>query len=446
MQRGNRLVLTSTAESDMTPEDALTVGTNVGSIYRSVAVAIDAAPGSGMIRSAFVAGLIAAGARVIEAGIAPTPAVCYAFKETCDCIAMIGSPNDYGVISGITLYNPDGSGFSTEQLRQILETGRAPLPDWQGLGTIRRDHGANTRYLERMAAGGLKADGYVIVDCGCGSTSLCAPAALAAAGADVASVNSHVDGRHVPRSPGIGRTELTSIEEFVNASVGSIGIAYNGDGTRLALIDESGKFVSGERVLALMLMYLRPRTAVIPFDAPGIVDYAFRQDIRGNTDGAVMQQQRRLIRVRGTLNDVTAAVRQNHADLGALADGTFIFPENSLCPDAIRASAVLSDLAGVRSLRDILASFPTYYSATEQIRYQGNQGLFGRNLLQKLREYDIDEILVVGGWRVVMKHGWFIVSADERDPDYIHITAESTDKVYLVTMMEQAKAIVRACV
>ena len=445
MQRGNRLVLTSTAEADMTPEDALAVGTNVGGIYRSVAVAIDAAPGSGMIRSAFIAGLVASGARVIEAGIAPTPAVCYAFKETCDCIAMIGSPNDYGIISGITLYNPDGSGFSTEQLRQILETGRAPLPDWRGLGAVQNDHSANTRYLKRMESSGLKADGYVIVDCGCGSTSLCAPAALAAAGADVASVNSHVDGRHVPRSPGIGRTELTSIEEFVNASVGSIGIAYNGDGTRLALIDEGGKFVSGDRVLALMLMYLRPKVTVIPFDAPGIVDYAFRQDIHGNTDDAAMRQQRRLIRVRGTLNDVTAAVRQNHADLGALADGTFIFPENSLCPDAIRASAVLSDLAGVRSLRDnrmfpLLQHDRPRSSSIRAIR------TLRRNLLRKLREYDIDEILVVSGWRIVMKHGWFIVSADERDPDYIHIAAESTDKVYLVTMMEQAKAIVRSCV
>ncbi|MDD2626198.1 MAG: phosphomannomutase [Candidatus Methanomethylophilus sp.] len=445
MEKGSRLILTSTPEQEMTPENALAVGAHVGALYHRVAVGRDTAPDSRMIQSAFISGLVSAGADAVEVGIAPAPAVCVAFGPEYDAVVMIGSPNEYDAFSSIMLYNPDGSRFAAERTDQILEVAGAPLPDYREVGRVHTDHSANLRYQAQLVLSGLKANGYIILDCGCGSSSLCAPAALAAGGADVASINAHIDGLNAPRSPGLAKADLSGISDFVNASVGSIGIAYNGDATRLAVIDESGKVVSGIHVMALMLLFLRPNVAVVPFDAPALIDYAFRRDINGNVDDEKTVLQRRLIRTNGTLADITETIRHNHADLGALADGTFIFPQYSLCPDAIRASAIISQLSGVRSIRTLLASFPTYYTDSEQFHCTDTPEAFGRKLVQKLSEYDIQEILVADGWRVSMPHGSFIVATDSNNPGTITLQGESTDQIYLVTMMEQAKSIIRAC-
>ncbi|WP_157844287.1 hypothetical protein [Candidatus Methanomethylophilus sp. 1R26] len=76
----------------------------------------------------------------------------------------------------------------------------------------------------------------------------------------------------------------------MNASTGSIGIAFNGDGTRLALLDESGKFVPGDKLLAIMLLAVKPSKAVVPYASPSIVDDAFyRYRPRGKNGGGLIR-------------------------------------------------------------------------------------------------------------------------------------------------------------
>lgn len=89
----------------------------------------------------------------------------------------------------------------------------------------------------------MKITGYIVVDCACGCTSYVAPEALSRLGADITAIDSDHRARK-PRNPGAIKSELIYLSNFLNASTGSIGIAYNGDGTRLALLDESGKYIS----------------------------------------------------------------------------------------------------------------------------------------------------------------------------------------------------------
>ena len=98
------------------------------------------------------------------------------------------------------------------------------LPSYDGIGQISVDDSANETYIHGLTEEGLKSGGFAILDCGCGSTSLCAPRALSETGADIISLNAHIGEKRPPRSPGIGKADLANISDFVNASTGSIGL------------------------------------------------------------------------------------------------------------------------------------------------------------------------------------------------------------------------------
>ncbi len=431
--------------SDMTPEKAQAIGLRLGSMFETVAVGIDTSPSSPLMRSALESGITAAGADVLDSGIASVPVLCYAYGGRCDCIVSIGSPDSYGTVSEITIYRPDGSRIPAESIWDDAENGAPDLPPYNEIGCITADDTANGKYIRGMAGEDLKSGGFVILDCGCGSTSLCAPHALSETGADVISLNAHVGDRRPPRSPGIRKADLANISDFVNASTGSIGLAYNGDGTKVALMDESGKFVTGEELLALMLKYIKPKTAVVPFDSPEVVEDAFWEpglDISMWPSGT---ENRRIIRVDNSVEAVVAAVRDNNADFAGMNDGTFIFPRRSLCPDAIYASAVISCLAGQRSIRNILEDLPPYYNMSAKVKFSGNMEVFGKNFIERITDYDIKEISIGDGWKVVMNEGIYFVKQDPDDQKALRINAESRDKVYLVSMLDQATDIIKSC-
>ncbi|MCL2032380.1 MAG: phosphomannomutase [Methanomassiliicoccaceae archaeon] len=448
MKNAPALMLRSVTEEDMTAENALRIGQTVGMSCRTVCVGSDAGPSSRMIKNSLISGLLSAGAEVSDAGVVPAPAAALASGGS-DCVMMVGEPDEQGRISGIRIMNPDGSAFTKEQLRQIITDGRRdqPLPGYRDIGSMRACDTAADDYNRTMREKyGNSVDAPVILDCGCGSTSLCAPAILASAGADLTTMNAQIDPRYSPRPPGVGMNDVTGLAEVVGMELGSIGIALNGDGTKLALFDENGKYVDPESILALLLLYLKPSSAVVPFDASAVVDDAFRDLIgEGLSSDAKAHSERRIIRTDNDLESITEAIKNNNAEMGAMADGTFIFPDVTMCPDAINAAVILTRMSGENSISDLLASFPRYIVLKESIYGPGNIELFYRKLGERLKELDSEDIWEIEGGRVGMTGGWFAISRNAADPEYIDITAEAKDRVYAVSMMELAKDIARSC-
>lgn len=435
-------LLESTVEESVTPETAMDAGLKIGQVYKSVTVIIDSDTSSLMIAHALMSGLMAAGARVTYAGNVSVPAAHVALSQV---ILSVGNPDVNGTISGIKAYNADGSPFSGDQLYDILKETDIQCPGYREVGRISEYGEANDIYIEKVKSLGCSSQGYIIVDCGCGSTSGCAPAMLAEIGADVVGLNTHPCKGHYPRAPGIRENDLLNTPNFVNASIGSIGIAFNGDGTRMALMDESGDYVPGDRLLALMLMYLEPTVAVVPFDSPRVVEDAF-----GNPLGINKKEntgERKLVRCKNDIHSVIAAMKANDADFGALNDGTFIFPEIGYCPDGLYATAVISGLAGKRSIRNILEDIPIYSNRTIKMDFDGNIRVFNTKLKERIKEYDISEVCTSNDeWKMILKNGTYTIKQSDIDPKKILVFAESSDRVYLITMLEQAKDIIGYCV
>ena len=440
-------MLESTDEQSMTPEMACSAGIKFGTKFKTVAVIRDADPSSQMIADALISGLLSAGANVTYGGLISVPAAHAAYSSSFECLLSVGNPDTENAVSGIRAYGSDGTPFDSDRLYDILKQADNDPVDYRGVGQLKYDTTANSKYISHVKTTGISSQSYVILDCGCGSTSLCAPQLMVDIGAEVVAFNAHPLKGQRPRAPGLNKTNLMNISNFVNASIGSIGISFNGDGTRLAVMDENGKYVPGDRLLALMLMYLEPETAVVPFDSPCVVEDAFMHplEIRGKSHNNIAE--RKLIRTKNDINSVIEAMKENDADFGALNDGTFIFPSLGYCPDAVYAAAVISELAGKRSIRNVLEEIPIYSNRTIRINFDGNMTHFANKLREKIKEYDIITVSTSGNaWKMVLKNGTYVIKQNEMDPKKLIIFAESSDVVYLITMLEQARDIINYCI
>lgn len=430
-----KLELMSTADVAMTPEKALCAGRAVGATYSKVTVGMDLGHSSRMIRDAFVSGVLSVGSTVFDAGYIPSPAGALATRDSA-CCAMIGEPDLFGLISGITLRNPDGSRFGNQQIRQLEKYigSSTPLPKYHSVNTIRRCDAVADNYVKELVAACGEIDCPVIVDCGCGSASLVAPQALAAAGADVTSINSHLDRNYAPRFPGIDVSEAKDAQAAVKAVPGSIGILLNGDGTRVALIDEEARYVSGGRLLALLVKFIKPKKMVVPVDISYNVDLAFWGD-EGEND------RREIVKCEPTPISVSDTMREEKADFGALADGTFVLPGMTKCPDGIFAAANIAKFAGSQSLSRILDGMPSYVTESARIHCTGSYEALGRKIAEAIDDLDYKRILHTKGWRVDMEEGWFLLNYPDQE-GIMDINVEAGDRAYAVGLLEIAKDVV----
>ena len=159
---------------------ALMVGLAVGRAYGSVVMAGDTRTSTGAVKSALGAGLLAAGARVMDAGVVPTPTLALAAREF-EAAAMVTASHNPPEYNGIKLINPDGSAFRTDQQQQV-ETVVAASPaaaGWDKFGGISSYNGAVAGHVERIRRDfpgefGLR----VVLDCGAGAASVITPGLL----------------------------------------------------------------------------------------------------------------------------------------------------------------------------------------------------------------------------------------------------------------------------
>jgi Phosphomannomutase len=435
-------------DKEMTPEKALRIGRMIGCSFKAVSIGMDANPSSKMIKNSVISGLISMGADVKDMGMTPDAVISSIIPDS-ECIVTISEPNEQGAISKVNIFNPDGSVFTKEQTRQLIKVGESEqrMPNYKDVGALSQCNSAIEEYIDMMVKRhGVCAETPVILDCGCGCTSLCAPHILSAMNADLTTINAQVGTKFSSRPPGVEEDYLQTLINTVSCNIGSIGIALNGNGTRFALIDEEGKYVNPELTISLILLYLRPSSLVVPINTSAVIDDAFYDIIgEGLNTPSKTQVEHRIYRTNNDLEHITQMMREKNAEIGVLDDGTMIFSDISMCPDAINAAAILTKMSGENSIKNLLASFPKYVLLRESIQHTGNPDVFGKKLTEKLIGLNEEGVWQADGWRTDMDHGRFTISRNNEFGKLIEITAESKDRAYAVSMMELAKEIVHSC-
>ena len=212
-----------------------------------------------MLASALSAGLMSQGAKVIDLGVVPTPAVSYLVKKyKASMGAMISASHNPSEYNGIKLF--DGEGFklpdATENEIEKYLLGKA-VPTTTKVGTYEVCDTAIDDYTDHIVKSSKKIskDLKIVVDCAYGSASTTAPILFDKLGLDVVLMNYEYDGYNI--NDKAGSTHLEGLVKKVKKLKADVGIAYDGDADRCLMIDENGELVDGDQIMAISALALK---------------------------------------------------------------------------------------------------------------------------------------------------------------------------------------------
>jgi len=210
-----------------------------------------------MMESALVAGFTSVGMDVIMTGPLPTPAIALLTREMrADLGVMISASHNLFPDNGIKLFGPDGLKLSddAESAIERLIEGEIPLAAPAEIGRARRIEDARGRYIhavKQSVASDVRFDGLkVVVDCANGAAYQVAPSAIWELGAQVITLGVEPNGLNI--NDGVGSTAIEALQSRVVEESADIGIALDGDADRLIVVDEKGRVVDGDQIMALI--------------------------------------------------------------------------------------------------------------------------------------------------------------------------------------------------
>lgn len=251
-------------ESPITPEFVLKLGWAVGKVLANgqnkVLIGKDTRISGYMLESALEAGLSAAGVDVHLLGPIPTPAIAFL---TSDLGAQAGivisaSHNPY-YDNGIKFFSHDGTKLADELELQIEShlTQSIHTVDSAKLGKAIRVEDAKTRYVnfckstipKSFQLKSLK----IVLDCANGATYHIAPSLFSELGAELTVLGAKPNGLNINKD--CGSTHLEHLQKTVLSKKADLGIAFDGDGDRVLMVDNLGEMVDGDELLFLLAQH-----------------------------------------------------------------------------------------------------------------------------------------------------------------------------------------------
>ena len=254
-------------EVPVTPDFMLKLGWATGKVFASedgtkptVVIGKDTRVSGYMLESALQAGLVAAGANVKLLGPLPTPGIALLTRtQKADAGIVISASHNPYFDNGIKFFNGQGSKLSDELELQIEAMIDSPMEtvDSEQLGKASRIVDAAGRYVEyckstfpdELSLKGMK----LVIDCAHGATYHIAPAVFEELGATTVVIGATPDGYNI--NDGVGSTEPAALQAKVLEEVADIGIAFDGDGDRLQMVNAKGELLTGDDVLYVLAMH-----------------------------------------------------------------------------------------------------------------------------------------------------------------------------------------------
>ncbi len=246
-------------QGHINPEFVLKLGWAVGRVLGGedggkVLIGKDTRISGYMFEAALEAGLAAAGVDIRMLGPMPTPGIAY-LTRTLHASAgiVISASHNPHEDNGIKFFSADGNKLPDaveEAIERELERPMTTVSSGR-LGKAIRLEDARGRYIEfckstipsRLDFRGLK----VVVDCAHGATYHIAPAVFEEIGAEVITIGAEPNGLNI--NDGFGATKPRALASSVRVNGADLGIALDGDGDRLIMVDDKGEIVDGDEIL-----------------------------------------------------------------------------------------------------------------------------------------------------------------------------------------------------
>lgn len=419
---------------EFTPELAASIGMAVGGSLDRAAVGMDSRTSGPMIECAISAGLMSCGCAVYHAGLVTTPTLAECAREL-ECGVMITASHNPPEYGGIKLVNPDGSGWSpeeTDQVEKMLDSGKFRKKPWNEVGTRHVITDPVERHIHRIMNGVKPVKPMtVVVDCANGPASTITPLVLQQMGCKVITINSDPSGFFPGRPPEPVDENLTDLKSMVRSLKADLGIAHDGDADRMVAIDDKGVFLGGDQLMAIFAKRFCKKKAVVTVDASMAIDDSIDAEVTRTRVGDVF---------------VSEEVKRSGADFGGEPSGTWIFPDQTFCPDGILAAARLVEIASEKKLSEQRKAIPVYpiLRGAESYRLE-NKAKVLKCLESAMGSVKHVQLLRLDGYRLEFEDGWALVRPSGTEPK-IRYLAEARDKKRANEIFEFISGAVKRCV
>ena len=390
----------------ITPDFALKLGWAAGKVLASqgskmVLIGKDTRISGYMLESALEAGLAAAGLSAAFTGPMPTPAIAYltrTFRAEAG-IVISASHNPY-YDNGIKFFSAKGTKLPDEIEEAIEAMLEQPMDCVESaeLGKASRINDAAGRYIEFCKStfpAHLGLEGYkIVVDCANGATYHIAPNVLRELGAEVIEIGTDPNGLNINEK--CGATDVTALQAKVVETKADVGLAYDGDGDRIMMVDHLGNKVDGDQILFI------------------IAREALRSgQLKGGVVGTLMSNMSLEIALkmlgvpflRANVGDryVLEKMVENDWTLGGENSGHIIIADKNTTGDGIIASlAVLAAMAQHKlSLNELASAVKLFPQVLINVRFAGGDNPLESDAVKSVAA-DV-EIRLEGKGRILLR-------------------------------------------
>ena len=378
-------------DAPMTAEIAMRVGQAAGAHFlrgdhrHRVVIGKDTRLSGYMMESAMVAGFTSVGMDVVLLGPMPTPAVAMLTRSMrADLGVMISASHNPFVDNGIKLFGPDGYKLSDEAERSIeRRLSKEPkLAKADMVGRAKRIDDARGRYVhfakstlpDQLRLDGLK----IVIDCANGAAYHVAPDALWELGADVIPLGVRPDGTNINHQ--CGSTHPQMLQETVVASGADIGLALDGDADRLIVVDETGKVIDGDQLMALIAIEHKRRGL--------LKGKAVVATVMSNLGLERCLKKERIELVRTKVGDryVLEEMRGRGCNVGGEQSGHIILTDHATTGDGLVAG--LQILAAMvdsgKKASELLDQFEAVPQLLKNVRYEKGEPLDDAKVIKRI--------------------------------------------------------------
>ena len=427
-------------EKELTPEVVKLIGMAIGSESiaqgeRGIVVGRDGRLTGPMLSESLISGLIESGCHVVDIGMVPTPLVYFATytKGASSGVMVTGShnPPEYNgfkiMIAGETLAADKIQNLYSRIVNQQFSSGSGSSTsiniDQDYMDTIKSDI-----VLEREL--------NIVVDCGNGIAGNIAPKLFESLGAKVTKLFCLVDGRFPNHHPDPSNPE--NLEDLIKEVIDTgadLGLAFDGDGDRLGLVDNNGNVIWADRQMILYsrdVLSRKPGAKII-FDVK--CSSSLPKDISAHGGEPIMS--------RTGHSFIKNKLKETDAELGGEMSGHIFFNERWYgFDDAIYTGARLLEIISKtdKTCAEIFAELPSSVSTPEINIHFDKQGqqYDAMDALSKNVDFPGAEINTLDGVRVDYENCWGLVRASNTTPCLV-LRFEGSDKEALNSIKSQFK-------
>ena len=231
----------------------------------TIIVGCDTRISGGMLASALMAGICSVGANAIFVGVMPTPAIAYLTrKHKVDAGVVISASHNPMEFNGIKFFNGEGYKLSDaleDEIEALIRNNMKDvvLPIGSGVGKIEYRFDLKDEYVKFMKKcvpvdlTGMK----IVIDCAEGASYYTSVKTLKDLGADLVAIHTKPDGTNI--NANCGSTHMEELQARVVYEKANVGLAFDGDADRLLAVDENGKIVDGDQIMAIVGNFMKSK-------------------------------------------------------------------------------------------------------------------------------------------------------------------------------------------